>query len=82
MTYQEREIPHASLERHLDVLDSDEGIRVESAGELVFINRTSKRYCLGISKDGKDEFFYIAKAHEVLKFLSGRLEAGSKIFAY
>ena len=82
MSYHEREIPRDSLERHLGVLDSDEGIRVETGTETIYINRTARRYCLDISCDGGDEFLYMMGPRQVLEFLSGRLGPSSRVFAY
>lgn len=82
MSYQEREIAKDSLPKHLRVLDSDEGIRIEDKIGFVFINKTSRRYCVNISKNGFDEFFYMYSADEVLNFLANRINPLSKIFAY
>ncbi len=81
MSYQEREISKESLEKHLKVLDSDEGIRIENGDEFVFINKTSKRYCIDISRDNRDEFFYMNNLNEVLDFLANRIKTW-KIFSY
>lgn len=82
MSYQEREISMDNLEKYLKVLDSDEGIRIENRSELVFINKTSKRYCIDVSKDNHDEFLYMNEIHEVLDFLANKIEPSSRIFAY
>ena len=81
MSYHEREISAGDLEGHLRTLDSDEGIRIEAGGELVFINRTSKRYCIDVSSGGRDEFLYAGDPQEVIRFLSSRLGTNPKIFA-
>lgn len=82
MSYQEREVAKDSLPKHLRVLDSDEGIRIEDKDGFVFINKTSRRYCVNISKNGIDEFFYIYSTDEVLNFLVNRIESESKIYLY
>ena len=82
MSYQEREIAKDNLEKYLKVLDSDEGIRVENGAEFVFINKTSRRYCVNVSKDNKDEFLYMNEVSEVLRFLANKLGPNSKIFSY
>jgi len=82
MSYQEREITKDSLPKYLRVLDSDEGIRIEDKIGFVFINKTSRRYCVNVSKNGFDEFFYMYNADEVLNFLANKVDPLSKIFAY
>lgn len=82
MSYQEREIAKNSLPKYLKVLDSDEGIRIEDKIGFVFINKTSRRYCVNISKNGTDEFFYMYDADEVLDFLANKIDPLSKIFSY
>lgn len=82
MSYQEQEISKESLEKHLRVLDSDEGIRIENNHELIFINKTSRRYCVNLSEGDQDEFIYMISASEVLSFLSDKMEPSSKIFSY
>ncbi|MGI0088530.1 MAG: hypothetical protein ACREBI_11330 [Nitrosotalea sp.] len=82
MSYQEREIAKDSLPKHLRVLDSDEGIRIEDKIGFVFINKTSRRYCVNILKNGFDEFFYMYNADEVLNFLANRIDPLSKIYLY
>lgn len=82
MSYQEREIAKDSLPKHLRVLDSDEGIRIEDKIGFVFINKTSRRYCVNVSKNGFDEFFYMYNADDVLNFLANKIDPLSKIFAY
>jgi len=81
MSYQEREISSENLEKHLKVLDSDEGIRLENKNEFIFINKTSKRYCIDILKNNHDEFLYMNTVQEVLDFLADRIKT-SKIFSY
>ncbi|MDE1762647.1 MAG: hypothetical protein KGH88_00175 [Thaumarchaeota archaeon] len=82
MSYQEREISKDILEKHLRVLDSDEGIRIENGKEFVFINKTSKRYCVDISRNNHDEFLYMNDVREVLGFLANKIEPSSRIFSY
>ena len=82
MSYQEREIAKDSLPKYLRVLDSDEGIRIEDKIGFVFINKTSRRYCVNVSKNGFDEFFYMYNVDEVLNFLANKVDPLSKIFAY
>jgi hypothetical protein len=81
MSYHEREIPKESLKKYLKVLDSDEGIRIENGGGFVFINKTSKRYCIDISRNNHDEFFYMNDLNEVLDFLADKIKT-SRIFSY
>lgn len=82
MSYQEKEISKESLEKHLRILDSDEGIRIENSQGLIFINKTSKRYCVDVSEGEHDEFIYMTSASEVLSFLSGKVGPSSRIFSY
>lgn len=82
MSYQEREIKLEVLEKHLRVLDSDEGIRIETGDQVIFINKTSRRYCIDISKDGHDEFLYMNDLSEVLRFLANKIVPSASIFLY
>jgi len=82
MSYQEREIVKDDLPKHLQVLDSDEGIRIEDKIGFIFINKTSRRYCVNVSKNGFDEFFYMYNADEVLNFLANKIDPLSRIFSY
>jgi hypothetical protein len=82
MTYQEKSIPSESLEKFLQVLDSDEGIRIDDKSGHIFINKTSKRYCINISKDNKDKFIYRNSVKETIDFLKTQINHDVKIFAY
>ncbi len=82
MTYQEREISKSQLEKLLQTLDLDEGIRIENKSNIIFLNRSAKRYCVNISTQGKEEFFYHNSVKEVLDFLNGKVDQASKIFSY
>jgi hypothetical protein len=82
MTYQEREISKDQLEKLLQTLDLDEGIRIENKSNIIFINRSAKRYCVNMSSQGKEEFFYHNSVREVLDFLNGKIDQASKIFSY
>jgi len=82
MTYQERSISKDSLEKFLRSLDSDEGIRIDNESGHVFINKTSKRYCINISNDKKDEFIYKDTVQETIGFLRDIITQTSKIFVY
>ena len=82
MTYQEREISKNQLEKLLQTLDLDEGIRIENKLNMIFLNRSAKRYCVNISSQGKEEFFYHNSGKEVLDFLNGKIDQASKIFSY
>ncbi|MDE1861760.1 MAG: hypothetical protein KGI33_02480 [Thaumarchaeota archaeon] len=82
MSYQENEISIEGLQKHIKVLDSDEGIRIETNGEKIFVNRTSRRYCINTHLGDKDEFLYMAHAEEVLQFLAQRIGSSARIFAY
>jgi hypothetical protein len=82
MNYQERLVTKESLEKLLKTLDSDEGIRIDDASGHIFVNKTSKRYCINISKGGTDEFIYKNSVDEVLSFLQSQMNQTSKIFAY
>jgi hypothetical protein len=82
MSYQERSIPRDSLEKFLTVLDSDEGIRIDDDQSHIFVNKTSKRYCINISKENHDEFIYRNSVEEVMDFLQSQIKQTSKIFAY
>ena len=82
MTYQEKEISKNQLEKFLKTLDLDEGIRIENKSNIIFLNRSAKRYCVNISSQGNDEFVYYSNAEEVLDFLNEKIEMTSKIFSY
>lgn len=82
MIYQEHPIKIENLEKFLTNLDSDEGIRIDNGLDHIFINKTSKRYCIDISKDGKDEFVYKNTVKETLVFLTSQIIQTSKIFTY
>ena len=82
MTYQEREISKNQLEKLLQTIDLDEGIRIENKSNMVFINRSAKRYCVNISTKSNEEFFYHNSVREVLGFLKERMDQTSKIFSY
>jgi len=82
MSYQERPITRERLERFIFTLDSDEGIRIDNHTEKIFINKSSKRYCIDISKDGNDEFVYKNTVQEVMNFLREKIVQESEIFSY
>ena len=82
MTYQERSISKDNLEKFLMSLDSDEGIRIDNESGHVFINKTSRRYCINISNNGKDEFIYKDSVQETIDFLKEKIIQTSKIFTY
>ena len=82
MSYQEREIPWEKMEKILSTLDSDEGIRMDVDSYHIFVNKTSKVYCINISKENKDEFIYKSKIDEVMDFLDSKKNPGFKFFAY
>ena len=82
MSYQERQITIERLERFVSTLDSDEGIRIDNHNEKIFVNKSSKRYCINISKGGNDEFVYKNTVQEVMSFLREKLVPESKIFSY
>jgi len=82
MTYQEKEISKNQLEKLLQTLDLDEGIRIENKSNIIFLNRSAKRYCVNISSQGNEKFFYHASVREVLDFLNGKIDQVSKIFSY
>ena len=82
MTYQEREISKNQLEKILQTLDLDEGIRIENKSNMIFLNRSAKRYCINISTQDNDEFFYCDNVKDVLDFLNEKIEEPSAIFSY
>ena len=82
MTFQEKSIPRESLEKFLRTLDSDEGIRIDNDANHIFVNKTSKRYCIDISTGNKDEFIYKNSTAEVMDLLKNHISHASKIFAY
>jgi len=82
MSYQEREITKDKLEKYLRVLDSDEGIRIDNETEHIFVNKTSHRYVVNVSKNGLDQFFYLNKLDEVMHFLAEKIDSSSRIFSY
>jgi hypothetical protein len=82
MSYHEREILKENLEKILKILDSDEGIRIDGKSSHIFINKTSKRYCINTSSEGKEEFVYKNSVKEVMDFLKDHTSQTSKIFSY
>ena len=82
MTYQEKKILKNQLEKILQTLDLDEGIRIENKSNVIFLNRSAKRYCVNISTQDHEEFFYHNSVKEVLDFLNGKIDSTSKIFSY
>ncbi len=82
MSYQEREISKDSLQKYLRVLDSDEGIRIDNKTDQIFINKTSQRYCVNISKNGLEQFFYQDSLDDTMRFLADKIDSSSKIFSY
>ena len=82
MTYQEREISKNQLEKILQTLDLDEGIRIENKSNMIFLNRSAKRYCINISTRGNEEFFYCVNVKDILDFLNEKIEESSAIFSY
>jgi hypothetical protein len=82
MTYQEREISKNQLEKLLQTLDLDEGIRIENKSNMIFINRSAKRYCVNISIQGNEEFSFHNNVKEVLDFLNENMDKTSRIFSY
>jgi hypothetical protein len=82
MNYQERVISKENLEKFLMFLDSDEGIRIDNESSHIFINKTSKRYCINTSNECKDGFFYKDTVEEVMSFLRNQITQTSKIFSY
>ena len=82
MTYQEKEISKDQLAKAVQVLDLDDGIRIENQSYMIFLNKTAKRYCINISAKGKEEFLYRNRSDEVLDFLKDRLDDRCKIFLY
>jgi len=82
MTYQEKEISKNQFEKLLQTLDLDEGVRIESKSNIIFLNRSAKRYCVNISSQGNEEFFYHNSVKEVLDFLNEKIDLTSKIFSY
>ena len=82
MIYQEKVIQKENLEKFLHTLDSDEGVRIDNESDHIFINKTSKRYCINVSKDSKDEFIYKSSTEEVMSFLKNYLTQTTKIVTY
>lgn len=82
MTYQEKEVSKNQLAKFIQVLDLDEGIRIENKDNMIFLNKSAKRYCIDICTDGKDAFVYRDKPTEVIDFLKDKMDAGCKIFSY
>ncbi|HII35549.1 MAG TPA: hypothetical protein HA319_00375 [Nitrosopumilaceae archaeon] len=82
MTYQEKEISKNQLEKAIQVLDLDEGIRIENKSNMIFLNKSAKRYCINTSAKEKEEFVYSNNAAEVLDFLKSKIDQDCKIFSY
>jgi hypothetical protein len=82
LTYQEKEISKNQFEKLLQTLDLDEGIRIENKSNVIFLNRSAKRYCVNISTQDHEEFFYHNNVKEVLDLLNGKMDSTPKIFSY
>lgn len=82
MKYQEKVIQKENLEKFLRTLDSDEGVRIDNESDHIFINKTSKRYCINVSINNKDEFIYKSSTDEVMSFLKNYLTQTTKIVTY
>ena len=82
MTYQEREVSKDQLAKIVQVLDLDEGIRIENKSYMIFVNKSAKRYCINISNKGNEEFIYRNRSDEVLDFLKDKLDDKCRIFSY
>ncbi|HSD05209.1 MAG TPA: hypothetical protein VLB45_05590 [Nitrosopumilaceae archaeon] len=82
MTYQEKEITKNQLSRFIQVLDLDEGIRIENKTNMIFLNKSAKRYCINTATKEKEEFVYRNTASDVLDFLKDKIDEGCKIFSY
>jgi hypothetical protein len=82
MIYHDRVILRDDLEKFLKILDSDEGIRIDDSSSHIFINKTSKRYCINTSNADKEEFVYKNSVEEVIGFLKDHISQTSKIFSY
>ena len=82
MSYHEREISRDNLEKFLRILDSDEGIRIDDKSGHIFINKTSKRYCINTSTADEEKFVYKNSVEEVTSFLKDHISKTAKIFSY
>ena len=82
MTYQEKEISKNQIEKIIQVLDLDEGVRIENKSNMIFVNKTAKRYCINTSTKEKEEFAYRNNAVEVLDFVKNKMDEDCKIFSY
>ena len=82
MTYQEKEITKNQLAKLVQVLDLDEGIRIENKNSMVFLNKSAKRYCVNTVIQEKEEFVYKNTVSEVLDFLKDKMDEECKIFSY
>lgn len=82
MTYRERSITIEEMAKFLQSLDSDEGIRIDGDSYHIFVNKASKRYCIDVSMQGRDEFVYKNSVSEVMDFLKDYATQTAKIVAY
>ncbi len=82
MTYQEKEISKNQLEKFIQILDLDEGIRIENKSNMIFVNKSAKRYCINTYTKEKEEFVYRNNAVEVFDFLKDNMDKGAKVFSY
>lgn len=82
MTYQEKEITKNQLAKFVQILDLDEGIRIENKNNMVFLNKSAKRYCINTVTQEKEEFVYKNTASEVLDFLKDKMNEECRIFSY
>ena len=82
MTYQEKEISKNQLEKFIQILDLDEGIRIENKSNMIFVNKSAKRYCINTYTKEKEEFVYRNNAVEVFDFLKDNMDKDAKVFSY
>ncbi len=80
--YSEKEVSRDAFLNLIRVLDLDEGIRIDNKENKMFVNKSVNRYCIDISKNNKDEFFYFTDSKKVIDFLNERMDPVCKIYSY
>ncbi len=82
MSYQEHKIQFDDLQKYITLLDSDEGIRVVNPDSRIFVNKTSRKYTVMISKGNMEEFAYFYDPMKIVDFIKNNIREESEFFTY
>ncbi len=82
MSYQEHKIQFDDLQKYITLLDSDEGIRINNPDSKIFVNKTSRKYTVMISKNNMEEFTYFYDPVKILDFIKNNIREESEFFTY